>query len=585
MRPRASTPARRRAAAVAVLLALAAVLTACTGIPHSGPIVEIEATGDQADTEPIYINPLPPQPDQSAAAVVKGFLDAMQATPIQTNTARAFLTDEAAASWEPDAATITYLDALEPSGRTQVSVQLEQAVVYDRRGAWQGPLAPERSLLTFPVVREDGEFRISEAPDALIVPESWFVARFQQASLYFLDPTSSILVPDPVFVPSGQQFASNLVRRLLEGPAADMAGHLHTVLPPGVREGLSVPVADGVADIRLTAGSAPALLTNRGDVELLLAQLAWTLRQDPAVERFRVTVGNQLVQFEGDTEFLVADEEFAPYVADASSQLYALGDGRLVSGNIEAFERVRGPFGQRDLGLRSAAVSMDAGQAAGVSADGTRLLLGAVHDDAAQVRTVLTRAQDLLRPAWDHADRVWWVDRRATGAVVGYVVDDVARVVDVPGISGTDVTHLLVSRDGTRLVAVVAGATGDRIMASRIHLDRDGSVRDVGAAVHASSGEPGLSVLDLTWRSPIHVLAAVPYTDEVAELLTFTVDGSPAETTGLPAVVRGSSVELIGSPNPEERTYVVEDLTITDLTGSRRGVPLAPELTDIGYVG
>ena len=51
--------------------------------------------------------------------------------------------------------------------------------------------------------REDGEWRIAKAPDALIVPRTWFAPRFRQVSLYFFDPTGQILVPEPVFVPSG----------------------------------------------------------------------------------------------------------------------------------------------------------------------------------------------------------------------------------------------------------------------------------------------------------------------------------------------------------------------------------------------
>ncbi len=51
------------------------------------------------------------------------------------------------------------------------------------------------------MVPEDGEFRIAGPPDALIVPQSWYAQRFRQVSLYFFDPTSQVLVPDPVFVP------------------------------------------------------------------------------------------------------------------------------------------------------------------------------------------------------------------------------------------------------------------------------------------------------------------------------------------------------------------------------------------------
>ena len=48
-------------------------------------------------------------------------------------------------------------------------------------------------------------------PDALIVPETWFDDWYERASLYYFDPTTEIMVPEPVFVPRGDQFASSLV--------------------------------------------------------------------------------------------------------------------------------------------------------------------------------------------------------------------------------------------------------------------------------------------------------------------------------------------------------------------------------------
>ena len=99
---------------------------------------------------------------------------------------------------------------------------------------------------------EDGEFRIAAAPDALIVPESWFEQRFRQVSLYFFDPTAEILVPEPVFVPRGEQLATTLIKGLLRGPSPELARVSRSFIPPGLTFGLSVPVSDdGVADISL----------------------------------------------------------------------------------------------------------------------------------------------------------------------------------------------------------------------------------------------------------------------------------------------------------------------------------------------
>lgn len=581
---RRSPPCPRLSRAAALLLLTLGLLAGCATMPTEGPVTEIEASGDGTETGPMHIVPLPPQEGQPPAAVVKGFLDAMQATPIQTNTARQFLTDRARAEWAPEAATITYRDISQPAGRDPVRVELEQAFRLDRRGAWQGALSEQDSQLGFRVVEEGGEYRIANPPDALIVPENWFEPRFQQASLYFFDRTDSVLVPEPVFAPTGPQLASSLVRRLLEGPDRVVADELRTMLPAGAREGLSVPVSDGLADIRLSREADSLLSANTQETRMLVAQLAWTLRQDPSVDRFRISVGDRTVQLEGRSDFHVTDEHYAPYVTEASARLYGLRQGRLVSGGTESLEPVGGPFGRGQRSLRSVAASLDAGWAAGVSNDGRRLLLAPVHDRQGEVLTVLGRAENLLRAGWDFAGRAWWVDRTDAGAVVGYIEGGQARTVEVPGISGRDVTDFLISRDGTRLIAVVQEQDGDVILASRIRHGSDGAVLE-GTPAEQIGAVPGARVASMIWRTPIHVLVAARLNEDLVDLSTYTVDGSPSGPSGAPAAIRGATPELIGSPDPSDRTYVRQGERITELTGSRTEVRIPDEVTSLGYPG
>ena len=61
--------------------------------------------------------------------------------------------------------------------------------------------------------REDGEWRIDDAPDVRVVPDTWFGQAYRRVSLLYLDPTASILVPEPVFVPRGDQLAQRARRR------------------------------------------------------------------------------------------------------------------------------------------------------------------------------------------------------------------------------------------------------------------------------------------------------------------------------------------------------------------------------------
>ena len=375
---------RRRLPALLLAAALTSSLTACVGLPDDGPVVEAQTSGSGTRSDAMAINPLGPQPGQSPSEVVKGFLDAMQATPIRTDVAREFLADQAKDVWNPEA-TVIYdsasLPRPSPEGGDLVDVELTGANRVDERGSWQGALRDDD--LRFKVLKEDGEFRIAGPPDALIVPQNWYAQRFRQVSLYFFDPTSQVLVPDPVFVPRNADLPSTLVQRLIAGPAPDLVDYSHNALPTGADPEISVPVSDdGVAAVDIRGDVVvPGLL----DSGLLVAQLAWTLRQVPSVRSLSVSVDGEQVTPAGQPEVSVTTgEPFAPYVAEANALLFGLLDERMVAGSAQSLAAVGGPFGQGDLDLRSITPDLSASQAAGVSEDGAVLYVGPVREHGAR---------------------------------------------------------------------------------------------------------------------------------------------------------------------------------------------------------
>lgn len=569
---------------VVAIAACSLALAGCVELPSSGPVVTAGASQAASDPGPMYIDPLPPQPGDSPAQVVKGFLDAMLATPVQTNTARQFLTRDERDSWDPRQETITFAGASPPRGTGSVRVDLSEPRRIDARGAWQG--AVDTSSLTFQVVEEDGDFRIADAPDALIVPEQWFEQRFRQVSLYFFDPTGTILVPEPVFVPDGEQLASTLVRGLLAGPPTTAIGSAQSFFPPGLTAGLSVPVsADGVADLALVGAQAPV---DGDQADLLVAQLTTTLRQDPAVQAVRLSIDGQPLDLPGDvTEVgLNRGESFAPYVASASSLLYAVRGGVLVGGSASELAPVDGPFGTTVLGVRSIVPDLTATTAAAVSTDGTSLLIGPVRSEG-QVQQVLSGATDLLPPAWEFSGRLWLVDRTAAGAQVLQRQGDVARVVDVPGVSGQDVRRMLVSRDGSRLLAVIRGGDGDAVVVSRILHDEDGRVVGATPTVRIDGdGDDALDVRDIAWRSPTTIAVLSEVNDSLFQVQSLPVDGAPSGPGALSTTIKGDLRELVGSPVPGQALYAAGPGVLNPLSGRGEGpITVDPAIDSISYAG
>lgn len=579
---------RPRRVAIALAVALVLLLPAgCVRMPESGPVVQTRSDGNLNSDPGIYIDPKPPQSGGSAPDIVKGFLDAMTATPVQTNVAKQFLTQDAAASWNPELETITYGDASPPRGNTRVSVTLTGADHLDARGAWQGRLGRAEHVLSFPMVMENGEWRIAKAPDALVVPESWFEQRFRQVSLYFFDPTARILVPEPVFVPRGEQLATSLTQALLMGPGRELARVSRSFIPAGLTFGLSVPVtADGIADISLK-GDAGTQTPQA--IELMLAQFAWTLRQEPTIQAFRISIGGQSLQLPGGASEVSVDQglEYDPTGFQASSLLYGLRDGLLVSGLPDALEPVAGPLGTTEYGVSTIAVNLNATRVAAVSGRGHSLLLAPLRGADGSVHQVVAGATHLLRPVWDFADRLWVVDRAPGGARIWFLEGEETSPLEVPGLSGRRLRSFLVSRDGSRLVAVVHRPGGDVLMVSRVLYDDKGRVlRATRARAIAWDGAGRLNIRDVGWQTPSTVVVLYSLTKELSQVRTISVDGSPAGLDGLSTTLRVRTLGLASSPVPAESLYVVTRSSLIDLSNVDGGnSTAAPKVSMLDYVG
>jgi hypothetical protein len=436
------------------------------------------------------------------------------------------------------------------------------------------------------MIVEDGEWRIDEAPDALVVPEDWFAGRFRPVSIYFFDPTATILEPEPVFVPRGEQLASSLTQALLLGPGPGLSRVAQSLVPPGLTIAVGVTVsADGVADILLNGD--PGQLSAR-TIDLMMAQLAWTLRQEPKVQSLRLSIGGQPVPLPGGVSTYRIDggAEYDPAGFQASPLHFGLRGDRVVSGTAGSLKRVTGPFGTTSYGLRSFGVNLGGTRLGGVSGDGRAIVLGPVSDPG-RVRTVAF-GTDFLSPAWDFADRMWLVDRAADGARVSYVdASGAVRPLRIRGVTGAQVRDFIVSRDGTRLLAVVHRRSGDHVLQARIEHAPTGRVLGALDAERIHSGDDvDRGVRDIAWRSSAGIVVLDPLTPTLSEVAPASVDGAPLTPDTSATAVDGRVLGLVGSPAPDETIYGVTRRGLVDVAGSEgRSVVFSRPTTALTYVG
>ncbi|ROR91535.1 LpqB family beta-propeller domain-containing protein [Nocardioides aurantiacus] len=543
--------AHGRRPVVALLLALA-LCAGCASLPESGPVRREAAAGaDEAPSAP-YFNPPGPAEDGSPAAIASGFLVAMQANPLSTKVAREFLTDRAARTWRPNRGTLVYeAFTVTPSG-SQATVRLADVRRLDARGGWRGDAPGRVQELTLDLEYEEGQWRVEDPPDALVVPASFFDRTFERRTLYFFDPTGRTLLPDPVFIPRGGQSATNLVRGLLAGPGPALAQVTRSAFPRGTGLDLSVVVTEsGVAEVPLTR---ELLRASPADLERAADQLAWTLRQVPDVARVRMVVGGAAVPLpRGVIDVPVSSAQDLDAAGDTPAVLYGLRGGRVVAFDGGAAEPVGGPLGRTGFETRSLAVSAAAGRVAAVSADGTTLFEAPLDQpsEGEGVRQVAT-GTGLLRPSYDLFGGLWLVDRTSAGARVRLVQDGVARELRVRGVTGESVTAAAVSHDGTRLAVALGGRAVARVRVVDVLRTDEGQVTGTGRSRSLVVAGEAAQAVDVGWRDPATLAVLSSTGAETSRVDYVSADGSPV-APGLvePSLFRDDATALVVSPQAD----------------------------------
>lgn len=583
---------------LALVLGLA-LLGGCVSLPDGGAVSTRAGEGPVGQAAGSFdYTPAGPRRGSPPSAIVYDFLRAMQASPQSTAVARQFLTDEARSGWFPERATLIY--AAPPlvtgsEGAGELRLSLRRIVGLDERGTWMGEVGGSRGIdYGLQLVQERGEWRISNPPDALLIPQSHFESRYQQYFVYFFDPTGQVLVPEPTYLPFGEQAASLLVRRLQRGPDPRLEGVLRTYLPRGGRPVLSVPVSPaGVAEVGF---DERLLQLGEDDREMALAQLAWTLRQVTGVESMRIEVDDAPLDIRGggNPQSVSSWSEFDPAIHWASQELFGLRDGNVVALSPDADEVV-GTFGATEYALRDIAVNLAGEQVAGVTEDGTTVVRAprgrTVSDPPEADQTeVVYEGRDVLQPSWNVFGELWLVDRTASGAVVNVVSEEGRARVEVPGLQGREVTAFVVSRDGSRLVAAVEGGSGDELVVARVRRGPGGRVQGTTRAVGLPLAQPGVDqIRDLAWRSPGSLAVLTAPGPESSQVLLALLDGSVAlpdvDTTA--EILRRPTVGIVSAPSSGTSVYLNgAGGGLYELAGDGQWVPVEIEpLEAATYVG
>ena len=513
-----------RARHVTGLVVVGILLAGCASVPTSGPIQQGPVVVAAGTDQFIRVIPHEPVAEMTPEEIVAGFQEATAASEAGYETARTYLTPSASARWRPESGIQVY-DATGLTTTSKAGTVVDEGALAARIDAdWQyNVVAPaKRTQWRYTLVQVDGQWRIADLPQGLVLGPGDIDRGYRSANLYFLTRDFGTLVPAPITIPfsPASGLATQLVNGLLAGPTTWIAPAVRTAFPEGTRLALgSVPIVEGVAEVQLTR---EVLNADDATRQKLSAQLVWTLRQLPDVTGVRVTVNGQSlpVPSVASVQPISSWATFDPDALPPSAKGYAVGPKGLVSFSPD--DTTVTPVAFRTT-LRSPAVSLDARRIAGLSADRRQLYVGQfVAGGTASVRYT---GDDLSRPTWDATGNgSVWVADPGTGLV--HVTDGRAEVVPVgfapEGFVDADIVAAALSRDGTRMALLVR--RGALIEPWLARIERNASSVAVSTPVRLD-GQIS-DALDIAWADADTVVVLGTSGASALEVVTIDV-GSP----------------------------------------------------------
>lgn len=525
---------------VAYALIGALMLSGCAGIPTSGPVQTGAALQGINDSGVIRVIARPPVPGAGPSQIVQGFLSA-SASLNDFSVAQQYLTPFAKDSWKPSGVTVI-------RGAIQVSDGADSTVVVsgpldgviDRTDHWQVAQQGQQFSASFGLTKIDGEWRIAALPDGVIITRTAADRALRSYDVLFLDPSLSVLVPDPITVATTSAgLATTLIRRLLEGPSAWLAPGVTTAIPDGTRLALeSVPIINGTAQVQLTE---EVLSANSRARSALSAQIVRTLAPVPGIQSVSITVGGAPLAGVGldPVAPVSAFAEFGPDFV-GSGDLFALVNGQPTSMTISGGAvATRGSFNRALLELD---LSRDGKSWVAVS-ERRDLVVAGITD---QPGSVVYTGANLASP--QVVGDSLWVVQRGIGIVA--ITDNQTRPVPVSSVNGQSldesVLALRVSRDRTRAALIVRDSGRSRLVVARVETS-GGTVRLVAAKrIESTSAD----VIDVAWLSSSR-LAVLEQGGTDTRLLTLPMGLGTVQAIDVPV----GAVRIAAGPG---RTVIVE---------------------------
>jgi len=531
--------ARRTAGVVASALAVVVGVSACGGIPVTGPIVAGPAVGSV--TEPVFeFTPRGPVPGADPRQILSGYMQALRAPISDYRIARQFLSRGLAETWSPETGVVIRLGGAEivdvppTTGEVALSYTFTSRATVDGLGRYREDSEPTSRTLTFEFTQENGEWRISAAPDGIVLSTAAFLETFSEVPLYFFDPTGRYLVPDIRWLAKRNSTPNAELRALMAGPDEWLRQSVVSQFPAGLTLGPGGVVIEG----------SRATVDFGGDANLLTPQRLGLMQ-----EQIIATLGVAEAQLTAEGLPLVVERP------EVSALIDPQPDGAVLIGTADGFG-----FGTSsdivtipgisevvvELGATAVTVARDRASAAFRGADGS-----VYHLFSGQEPALIDDRPSLVAPSLDQFGYTWSAAGEVGGAIEAFSSDGSPTGLVVDGLpSESEIVSIAVSRDSTRLAVAARTAVGSQLFVF-------GIVRSAGVPVKVGQplelpSSPG-DITGAQWvdaRSIVvtHELVAGPDSATITTVHHLPIGAPSADLNPLPgaAVVVGGRAGVTG---------------------------------------
>lgn len=241
----------KRLSKFATLALIALVLSACAKLPMLAANEVGPEVVSKDKSESLYYSPQGPIKGSNQQEILTDFLYAGNGPQNDYAVARQFLTVPFSSRWNPNAETLIQTGSTETISNTGTKVRL--LVHYDAKVNADGTYVAtpgESRILEFRLLQENGEWRISSAPDLTALLHPNFVVLFQAIPVYFWDRAFAYLVPEIRWFPTKASLATRLTNAIIAGPTPWLAPAVQDLIPKGTKLSInSVTVNHGTANI------------------------------------------------------------------------------------------------------------------------------------------------------------------------------------------------------------------------------------------------------------------------------------------------------------------------------------------------